>query len=408
MDNVTHTLVGALLGETLARHTAKSLPLTERRRVFVPMLAIGSNLPDVDLLYTTVGQGRLEYLLHHRGHTHTIIGALALSLLVALLFEWRWRRHGYDPPRAERSALWCAASIGPLLHIAMDAMNSYGVHPFWPFDNRWYYGDVVFIVEPLYWAAAAPLVFLLRSWPARALVALTFPIGIALSIGTAMVPPLLLAIFAVLAAVMLYVGYRWPGRAAVAGVALAIAISSLFLLASQRTHERLQAVVSRVFPDDTVLDAMLTPMPINPLCWEVMLVQRANPQHFTVRRALLSLAPSWLPASSCPSRGVRLPTTAPLQAVAVPDSPELQWHGELTMPRATLAQLFHERCEARALLQFARIPWFAIRDSGIVLGDLRYDREAAPGFAEITLDAVQPTCPRWGAPWVPPRADLLR
>ena len=44
-----------------------------------------------------------------------------------------------------------------LLHIGMDFMNNYGVHPFWPVDSRWWYGDSVFIIEPLLWAACAPL-----------------------------------------------------------------------------------------------------------------------------------------------------------------------------------------------------------------------------------------------------------
>ena len=34
---------------------------------------------------------------------------------------------------------------GTLLHLGMDFLNSYGVHPFWPIQNRWVYGDSVFI-----------------------------------------------------------------------------------------------------------------------------------------------------------------------------------------------------------------------------------------------------------------------
>ena len=38
-----------------------------------------------------------------------------------------------------------------LSHIVADAWNSYGVHPFWPFDNHWYYGDAINIYEPWLW-----------------------------------------------------------------------------------------------------------------------------------------------------------------------------------------------------------------------------------------------------------------
>ncbi|WP_370466973.1 metal-dependent hydrolase, partial [Salmonella enterica] len=63
----------------------------------------------------------------------------------------RWER--YTVSWADRMQLAAIACLATLLHIALDFTNSYGVHPFWPFDNRWYYGDAVFIVEPLFWAA---------------------------------------------------------------------------------------------------------------------------------------------------------------------------------------------------------------------------------------------------------------
>ena len=41
-------------------------------------------------------------------------------------------------------------------HLVLDWTNSYGVHPFWPFDDRWRYGDAVFIVEPWLWVVSVP------------------------------------------------------------------------------------------------------------------------------------------------------------------------------------------------------------------------------------------------------------
>ena len=73
---------------------------------------------------------------------------------------------------------------------ALDFTNSYGVHPFWPVDNRWYYGDAVFIVEPLLWACSAPLLFTLRSKVTRALVAVVLVVGIGLSWASGLVPVL--------------------------------------------------------------------------------------------------------------------------------------------------------------------------------------------------------------------------
>ena len=36
-----------------------------------------------------------------------------------------------------------------LRHILLDFTNNYGVRPFWPFFEKWYSWDIVFIVEPL-------------------------------------------------------------------------------------------------------------------------------------------------------------------------------------------------------------------------------------------------------------------
>jgi inner membrane protein len=57
------------------------------------LMVAGSNLPDLDALYTGITGGKLGYLLHHRGHTHTLVGAVAIGLaMYALCMLWmRWR-----------------------------------------------------------------------------------------------------------------------------------------------------------------------------------------------------------------------------------------------------------------------------------------------------------------------------
>ena len=115
MDNVTHALAGALIG-------AAATSLVERRagrpstqgfgRVAMLLGAAAAELPDADLLYAgpVLGMGRLGYLLHHRGHTHTVVFALVAALLVwgaALALR---RRAGLGP--GERGALLGVAAAG--------------------------------------------------------------------------------------------------------------------------------------------------------------------------------------------------------------------------------------------------------------------------------------------------------
>jgi inner membrane protein len=47
--------------------------------------------------------------------------------------------------------LFLFAYLAGLTHILLDFTNNYGVRPFWPFSERWYSWDIVFIVEPLLW-----------------------------------------------------------------------------------------------------------------------------------------------------------------------------------------------------------------------------------------------------------------
>ena len=51
------------------------------------------------------------------------------------------------PPRW--GVLLGLAYLAGLSHILLDFTNNYGIRPFWPFSERWYSWDIVFIVEPV-------------------------------------------------------------------------------------------------------------------------------------------------------------------------------------------------------------------------------------------------------------------
>ncbi len=51
------------------------------------------------------------------------------------------------PPRW--GLLFLFAYLAGLSHILLDFTNNYGVRPFWPFFEKWYSWDIVFIVEPI-------------------------------------------------------------------------------------------------------------------------------------------------------------------------------------------------------------------------------------------------------------------
>ena len=124
---------------------------------------------------------------------------------------------------------------------------------------------------------------------------------------------------------------------------------------------------------------------------------------------MLALAPSLIPADSCLSRSLNIPSSAPLERVPVADTDDLQWYGEIATDLERLRNRVATDCEAAAAMRFIRVPWLAKVGADTVLGDLRYDREKALGFAEVALHDDPPVaCPRRVPEWRPPRTDLLR
>jgi inner membrane protein len=410
MDNVTHTLIGALVGETVARTTQSDpggLPGDVRRNMLVATAAIGSNLPDIDVLYSFIG-AKVNYLLHHRGHTHTIVGALVLAATAFVIARWLLTRRGSAP--SSRDLTWLAGvfTLTSLLHIGMDFTNNYGVHPFWPLSDRWFYGDTIFIAEPLLWAACAPLALTFRSKLARFTVAAVLAIGIGLASFSGLVPLLPAVTLTTVIAAMLLLGFRAKPQTALAGgIALWFVVTATFAVCSHLAARRVDTFVAELFPDARLVDRVLTPMPANPLCWEVMLVQTQD-DFVVARRTMFALAPSLIPADGCLSRSLNIPSSAPLERVKVADSAELRWYGEIATGLDRLRQRVAADCEAAAAMRFIRVPWLAEVGENTVLGDLRYDRERALGFAEVALRDRPGPCPRLVPHWRPPRADLLQ
>ncbi len=146
MEPITHFLTGACIGRAgLNRKTAyATLAAT-----------LAAEAADLDGFWGL--RGPVEELKHHRGMTHTLVGAPVVAAVVvgavALLHLARKRRPGAQP--IQWAWLYATALIAALSHILLDWTNNYGVRPFFPFNPRWYAGDIVFIAEPILWALFA-------------------------------------------------------------------------------------------------------------------------------------------------------------------------------------------------------------------------------------------------------------
>jgi inner membrane protein len=156
MDGLTHSLVGL---------TSAKAGLERLSPYTTVVCILSANAPDSDVVSFLFG-GRWVLLQNHRGITHSIVGTLVLGLLIpSILFgaeraiaSWRKR-----PSRIQYGGLVLASLIAAATHPLMDWTNNYGVRPLLPWDGKWFYGDLVFIVDPYLLLVLGGAGFLLTS-----------------------------------------------------------------------------------------------------------------------------------------------------------------------------------------------------------------------------------------------------
>jgi inner membrane protein len=116
-------------------------------------LTLAAEAPDLDVLASI--RGPAFGLAHHRGFTHSFLGVLLDAMVVVAFVYLIWRLRGRrtkDPTLPPRwGLLFFYACLAGLSHILLDFTTNYGVRPFWPFSEKWYSWDIVFIVEPVMW-----------------------------------------------------------------------------------------------------------------------------------------------------------------------------------------------------------------------------------------------------------------
>jgi inner membrane protein len=370
-----------------------------------------NNLPDLDFLYVPITGGKLGYLLHHRGHTHTLAAGLPCALIVLfglwLVLRLRRRRFG----GREWALLGALAVIGPICHLALDFSNNYGVHPFWPFNDAWYYGDAVFIIEPWFWVSTLPaLVYLARSRVAKSVHLLLLGVLLVLVWIVPFVPFVSSAAVSGATLLALFALRRWtPSARVLTSFVASVAVLMLFVVSSRAARASAERQIAQEHAGAALLDVIVSPVPATPVCFNA-LVLTLEADRYVIRSADIAPLPAWFPAGYCApaSRGQTAGLRAPGEAERRPSAGNVLWRGEFAAPARDLVKLARSSCQAHAFLRFARVPFWrtlSSRSSRMIVGDLRYDRDEALDFAEIELDPARP-CPRFVPPWLPPRRDI--
>ncbi|HEY9048535.1 MAG TPA: metal-dependent hydrolase [Ohtaekwangia sp.] len=147
MDSLTHIAIGAVIGDAwLGKRLGKKAMLIG---------AVAQSLPDMDFV-ASLWMSPAEYLLAHRGFTHSICFAL-LSGFVLASTAVRWKKE------IGLSAWMLFFTVQCLLHLAIDILNVYGVGLWEPVLHNRYSLNLLFVADPLFTA-----------WPFIAMIVLFF------------------------------------------------------------------------------------------------------------------------------------------------------------------------------------------------------------------------------------------
>jgi inner membrane protein len=352
MDNLTHSLVGL---------AAAKAGLEKLSPGATALCVLAANSPDADIL-TLVG-GRWTYLQNHRGITHSILGTLVLALALPLVFHGvallisRLRK---QKPATRLRGLMIASIVVTATHPLLDWTNNYGVRLLLPWNARWFYGDLVFIMDPVFWLVLGGAAFLLMSkkknqivtWCAIALVpSLLVFFGPASRGGLTNAMPLrIIWISALVVLVVLYkrqVGVRWGTRIPrVALLIIVFYVGSLFAVHALALR-RLAAVASDLTRATTEHPVAMAAMPTlaNPLRWLCIVETERAAYRLELRLGDAESKPVNLARYQKPEA-----FSSPAVAQAATDYRALVFLGFARFP---VLQVADPNCTTQTLVQFA-------------------------------------------------------
>ncbi|MDQ5845444.1 MAG: metal-dependent hydrolase [Acidobacteriota bacterium] len=276
MDNFTHSLIGL---------AASKAGLEKLSPGTTALCILAANAPDADIVTAFVG-GRWFYLHHHRGITHSVVGTLALALLLPLVFYLidllvSWVRKRSPTFRLKGAIL--ASLIVSATHPLMDWTNNYGVRFLLPWNARWFYGDLVFILDPILWVLLGGAVFLVtsnsRKQIAGWLIAAAIPTFLVffgpinrggLTDPTVVRVLWILAIVALLILFQKQIGKRWGFRVPQVAIGIALVyIGSLFFIHIVALRQaKLESARIAAERSEQVMKVAAMPTLANPFHWQ--------------------------------------------------------------------------------------------------------------------------------------------
>jgi len=142
VDPVTHMLAGACIARAALNRMTGRATLT---------VILAAAAPDLDVLARL--KGPVPGFVHDRGFTHSFVGVALVSASVVCFIYLIWRLGGCKGKDLHPTPPWWLlfgfAYLAGLSHILLDFTDNYGVRPYWPFSDRWYSWDIVYLADPV-------------------------------------------------------------------------------------------------------------------------------------------------------------------------------------------------------------------------------------------------------------------
>ncbi len=156
MDSITQVTLGAAIGESVLG-----------KKIGIKAAAWGAllgTLPDLDVLANPFLDNVSE-VYFHRGFTHSVL----FCILAAPFFGWLINKIHKKLEVGWKK--WTQfAFLVFVTHIGIDLLTTYGTQIFYPFSDKPYTTDSIFIIDPIYTVVllAGLIPSLFMKWPSRA------------------------------------------------------------------------------------------------------------------------------------------------------------------------------------------------------------------------------------------------
>lgn len=377
MDNLTHSLIGLAAAKSGLEKLSPGTTI---------LCILAANAPDADIAVLPFA-GRWEYLQHHRGITHSIVGALTLAILLPLAFylvEWTLSKTRNRARTVKLKGLLLASVIVTATHPIMDWTNNYGMRFLLPWNPRWFYGDFVFVIDPFIWLVLGSAAFLLTSKTRKQLIVwivlglittgivlFAAPSSMMLAGGLPLRILWILTITGVIIAYRLKLASRVGARIGIAalGVVLLYGVTLAGVHVKALRQARAHATLIAQTNAEHIVKVAAMPMLANPLDWQCVMETERATYRFSVSFWKLNVQPESLVRFEKPSA-----TSAEIVSDAARDRRAEIFLGFARFP---VMRVVGEDCATQTLVQFA---------------DLRYTEPGRVGRGTFAVD-VPVECP---------------